>query len=356
MTAAPSTNDEFLSAIFGTLPPGEFPMVCGFSGDPGNGQWAGWPWTRGIESAEGPGINWYLTLATYRADGTGKARRTAAQCERVFGLLLDDVGTKAEPLWSLPLLPSAVVETSPGNYQAIYLFDLPVMDRAVVRDLQSAVVRAGFSDPGAQSPETRYCRLPFAVNGKHSPPFPCRLVEWRPSLRYSIDAIVAGLGLDLTAAPPKARTGTAPPSWSALVAEERERITLELQDALAAIPADDRDIWQKVGHYLKGSLPEDLAFSLWSAWSETSEKCNPEGLEQFDTFAPTHCNHRAVFALAAGHGWVNPRASAARDYSAVGFGQGVTLPAGASLAPIQRLAANDQPFKRQVGVATRKHL
>ena len=63
-----------------------------------------------------------------------------------------------------------------------------------------AIVAARLCDPGANGPRARLARLPVAVNGKHKPPFPCRLVEWRPDLRYSIDELVAGLQLEMSKA------------------------------------------------------------------------------------------------------------------------------------------------------------
>jgi len=56
-------------------------------------------------------------------------------------------------------------------------------------------VEAGLCDPGAKSPATRYGRLPAASNGKPDPAFQCRLIEWHPERRYTIDEITNGLEL-----------------------------------------------------------------------------------------------------------------------------------------------------------------
>ena len=49
------------------------------------------------------------------------------------------------------------------------------------------------------------------MNGKHTPPFPCRLVEWSPELRYSVDELVDGLQLEMasTGRPKRQNTGHA---------------------------------------------------------------------------------------------------------------------------------------------------
>ena len=63
--------------------------------------------------------------------------------------------------------------------------------------LMNAIVAAGLCDPGANGPRARLARLPVAVNGKHEPPFRCRMRAWSPTLRYSVDELVAGLQLEM---------------------------------------------------------------------------------------------------------------------------------------------------------------
>ena len=81
------------------------------------------------------------------------------------------------------------------------------MERAADR-LMNAIVAAGLCDPGANGPRARLARLPVGVNGKHTPPFPCRMVEWSPELRYSVDELVDGLELEMAEAGRPKRQGT----------------------------------------------------------------------------------------------------------------------------------------------------
>jgi len=94
--------------------------------------------------------------------------------------MLDDVGTKVA-MERLTLLPSWLVETSPGNYQAGFLLRDPLTDGSAADRLMNAIVAAGLCDPGANGPRGRLARLPVAVNGKHAPPFQCRMAKWLPS-------------------------------------------------------------------------------------------------------------------------------------------------------------------------------
>lgn len=81
----------------------------------------------------------------------------------------------------------------------------------------------------------------------------------------------------------------------------------ELASALRAIPADERELWVKIGHALK-TLPADKGKALWLEWSATS----PEKFDEADaeakwaSFRPISTDHRAVFAEAQRHGWDNP--------------------------------------------------
>jgi hypothetical protein len=192
--STPATNADFLAAVFGDVGV-ERPFVLGFAGKPKERKaWGGNAYQPGKTCTSNADLNWYYTLAVFHPSD-GYHRRENA-CAAVFGVMLDDIGTKALPLARLDACPpSYVIETSPGNYQAGYLFDKPQADLKRVKALNQATVDAGLCDPGAKSPTTRWGRLPFASNGKTAPPFPCRLVAWHPERRYSIDQIIDGLEL-----------------------------------------------------------------------------------------------------------------------------------------------------------------
>src|SRR5690606_704373 len=63
--------------------------------------------------------------------------------------------------------------------------------------LMNAIVNAGLCDPGANGPTARLARLPVAVNGKHEPPFPCKLERWSPDKRYSVQDLINGLQFEI---------------------------------------------------------------------------------------------------------------------------------------------------------------
>ena len=324
----PATNAEFMDAIVGA-PDVARPRVCCVIGDPSDPakrrEWDGWPWSAGA-ACDAEGMNWYFTLATHTPDASGRYTRKRSQFAAIHGAMLDDVGTKGGPLSALRLAPSVVIESSPSNYQALYLYREPVTDLAAADALQDALIAAGLCDPGADGPSARYGRLPFGINGKRSPPFACRLVEWHPERRYTLAEVHTRLGLP--AVPARVRKAAAPSldKWNALDETGRARLVDDLRRALAVIPSDDRGTWVGVGHRLKADLPEEVGFPLWEDWSRKGATFTEEGLDQWETFAPDQTGHAAVFAEAQALGWRNP--STHPDPTAVGFGK-CPLPAGA---------------------------
>jgi hypothetical protein len=193
-------NDEFLNAVFAGLKAEQRPFVLGFPGNPQERKgWGGAAWRNGKVSTDNAADNWYHTLAVYEPTGDGYHRREK-YCKAVYGVMLDDIGTKALPLTRLNACPpSYIIETSKGNFQVGYLFIAPETDLEVVKDLNQSLVDAQLCDSGAKSPTTRYGRLPYGSNGKTTPLFPCRLVGWHPERRYTTAQIIERLEL----APPK---------------------------------------------------------------------------------------------------------------------------------------------------------
>ena len=192
------SNHDLMVMVFGRDERRERPIVAGFEGDPRkDANWKSYAWWLD-GTLEMPDANLYLTLATYNPmrgtdqDDWHYARRDK-HCASVHGFLCDDVRD-----WQgLALLPTWVIETSPGNYQAVYLLDHPLSNEElrIAEVVQEALVDKGLSDPGAKSPTTRFMRLPVAVNGKHHPPFRCRLVHLNPAARYSVGELRDGLNL-----------------------------------------------------------------------------------------------------------------------------------------------------------------
>ena len=199
------TNAEFIAAVFTDLPEGASAAVCSKPGNPASGGWVAHRADR-VPRIVGPDHNNYLGCSSFYPgdDGSFKARK--AQFAACHFLMLDDLGSKVplDRLGNFEL--SWLIETSPGNYQGGIILEAPIPDGDVAVRLLNAVIGAGLCDAGATGPLSRWARLPVAINGKPKyadkagVPFRCRLIEWRPDKRCSLQEIVDRLELELAPA------------------------------------------------------------------------------------------------------------------------------------------------------------
>jgi hypothetical protein len=162
----PETADQLMRAIFGGPQDAVRPFVLAFHGDPAtNKAWAGKLWD-GNNVAQ-TRMNAYFTLSTFAPTEAGLTKRQGVCFHSAYGVYLDDIGTKAAGIKRLAgCPPSYLVETTPGNFHAGYLFREPVEDLPGLRQLIDALAAAGLTDPGAKGPETRWGRLPWSRNQK----------------------------------------------------------------------------------------------------------------------------------------------------------------------------------------------
>jgi hypothetical protein len=217
------SNQQFLNAMFQDIPKDAAAITCRFEGDPNDDEgdrkykWVGRAWRpgKGTFHLRG-GTNNYLVISSFLPDPeSGKFRRRKAQFAQMHGLMVDDIGTKVKKSrLRLPL--SAIVETSPGNFQGWYFLsksagscNFATADATLAAMVANGLTADG-SDPGMKG-VTRYGRLPVGINAKAKyvkqlgQPFACRVTAWNPERRYSIEEIAKAYHLDITAA---TRSGT----------------------------------------------------------------------------------------------------------------------------------------------------
>jgi hypothetical protein len=196
------TNDAFIVGIFGEIGGIERPVVVSFSGNPATTKPSNWYGKHYIAGKFETVIdhNNYLSFASFRPDDAGKYRRQKKQFASLSAVLLDDIGVKV-PVGKIALKPSWMIETSEGNFQIGFILDAPITDASQADQLLNAIIDAGLTDPGASGPCSRIGRLPLGINGKYQnsdgSPWQCRLVEWHPQLRYSMNELLNGLGIEL---------------------------------------------------------------------------------------------------------------------------------------------------------------
>jgi len=121
----------------------------------------------------------------------GHVSASAANCEYVLVMVLDDVGTKAKVP---PLEPTWKIETSPGSFQWGYAFS----EQPTKMDFSAAIkaiADAGYTDSGAIN-AVRNFRLPGSINlkpGREN--FAAKLVEFEPKREFTLDDICTALNI-----------------------------------------------------------------------------------------------------------------------------------------------------------------
>jgi hypothetical protein len=139
------------------------------------------------------GEAWYLNTGSFMASRflDGKPSASAANCDYVLCMMLDDIGTKSKVP---PLPPTWIMETSEGSFQWGYGFtDQP--SKGEFSAAITAIAEAGYTDPGATNP-VRNFRIPGSVNLKPGRDlFRSRLVEFHPDREYTLPQICEALGV-----------------------------------------------------------------------------------------------------------------------------------------------------------------
>ncbi len=139
------------------------------------------------------GEAWYGNTASFILDRfkDGRVSASAACCDYVLVMMLDDIGTKSK---TPPLAPTWIIETSEGSFQWGYAFaEQPT--KAEFSAAIRAIADAGYTDPGACNP-VRNFRLPGSVNLKPGRDnFTARLVEFHPEREFSLPEICTALNV-----------------------------------------------------------------------------------------------------------------------------------------------------------------
>ena len=152
-----------------------------------------WPsFMPGVKMREGE--SWYGNTASFILGRfvDGKPSASSANCEFVAFLVVDDIGTKSK---TPPLEPTWKMETSPGNFQWVYVFTEEQPTKADFSAAIIAIADAGYTDPGAINP-VRNFRLPGSVNVKPGREgFVSRLVEFHPERQFTLPQICDALGV-----------------------------------------------------------------------------------------------------------------------------------------------------------------
>ena len=142
------------------------------------------------------GQSWYGNTASFILDRftDGKISASAANCEYVLCMVLDDVGDPEKAPNVPPLEPTWKMETSPGSFQWGYVFsEQPT--KAEFSAAITAIAEAGYTDRGAIN-AVRNFRVPGSINlkpGRNN--FASTLVEFHPERDFTLEQICTALNV-----------------------------------------------------------------------------------------------------------------------------------------------------------------
>lgn len=202
----PDAFNQFFEELQRRLPEGARLVGSQFRGDPYEERKGKWR----VKVFNSPdqfdvAANVYLCVSAMKQDERGRWRRKKGNFAAGMLLMIDDLGEGPGAKFPLSVLeaapPTMLIETSPDNHQAIYLFDRPVQDADRFNALINAFIKKQFldgRDPGMRG-VNRVFRPPVGINGKakYGGAFPVRAVEWAPERLFSVDSLVEAFGLDL---------------------------------------------------------------------------------------------------------------------------------------------------------------
>lgn len=201
---------EFLHAMNRFVPMTARMMACQFRGDPNSefpGKWRSFPLTRLNQLDEEANV--YLTVSAMGRNERGEFRRRKENFAGGLLLMIDDIGTGPGSKFPRsivdPLPPTCFIETSPDNFQAVYMFDRLVDDMALFERLIKGFIDTEFlgKDTGMAG-VNRVFRPPYGVNGKPKyGGWKVRGEAWAPDNRYSPEEIARAFKIDIRPPPPK---------------------------------------------------------------------------------------------------------------------------------------------------------
>lgn len=202
----PISNEDWIAFLFDDLPENALPMGCSFAFDPkdvsteeSRKKWGCSPlpvgmklFKKGFSSRYSPDYNNYVGISSFYPDAEGMYLKRDTHFAALHAIMIDDIGPKVS-IDKIVVMPSLLVETSKGNFQAWYKLDPVVRSLESANMLVSAFVNALNHDG---SSVTRLGRLPVGSNTKGGGVVP-QVVRAAPLTRHNPMDLVKAFSLTL---------------------------------------------------------------------------------------------------------------------------------------------------------------
>lgn len=198
---------EFMLEL-GKFQSGEVRMLsCQIPGDPTKADkkyWSVKPLTRDQFRDD---MNVYTCVSLMKQNDRGEFRRKETNFGGGLCLMIDDIGnglgSKIKPELLKKLKPTALIETSPKNYQAIYMFDRAITDAEYFKMIIDGFIERNLTKDTGMKGINRVFRPPYGVNGKakyekDGMPFQVNLTGANYQLRYDPQTIINAFGIPMS--------------------------------------------------------------------------------------------------------------------------------------------------------------
>jgi P4 family phage/plasmid primase-like protien len=196
--------------------------------------------------------------------------RKGTDIKKIRAVFVDLDGAPPDSVKNAKIKTHAAVESSPDRFHGYWLVTDCLLDN--FKRIQKAIAEKYDGDP-VVCDLPRVMRLPGFIHWKGRP-FTSRLLRCRKTLaHYTVTQIIEGLELDVDldseskSILPPAMKGTAVEKL-VVSAPTAEKIIA----ALKYIPADDREIWLRIGMALHSLGWDHNGFKIWCEWSSKSSK------------------------------------------------------------------------------------
>ena len=253
------------------------------------------------------GVNIYAPYCTMFSDLHFGAKGGEKNVLWVFAAVADIDRDPGKPVQAeIPIRASYVIESSPGNYQCVYIFRQPICAKAAKPVL--AAMHDAIGGDAAQKDVSHVWRIPGTLNwptksklarGRSPEPAPVTVVRPCNGVRVDPAAILA--------LPPLAKPRKSGDPKSTKTTGTAKADIPKLRSALARIPADDRGVWVTCGMALHTIGARDL----WDEWAKTNAKFDAaDQARVWDSFKDDRDDKvtvATIYKLAKERGWKPPR-------------------------------------------------
>jgi P4 family phage/plasmid primase-like protien len=178
---------------------------------------------------------------------------------------LDGKNWTVKKLSVLPIPPDLIIQTSPNKYHVYWRIKGCSLEQ--YQSVMKALAELLGGDP-VVCDLVRVMRVPGTINLKYETPFLAKILYKNADVKpVFINSFIEKMGLVVNVT--KAAKGNDVVSQSA---PPDELMLAHVKEALEYVCADDRDIWRRVGMAIHSWNQSNLAYTLWTEWSKSSEK------------------------------------------------------------------------------------